>query len=254
MKSRALWFVLLIAGPAAAQIDLDTAPVGAAELRQRFNHSTNSFRDSSGSGLVTVSELSIPAKARKEFDRALESLRKQDVKKALEQLNKAVSIYPAFPGAYNNLGVVYARLGDAACERDALEKAIELNDHFALAYLNWARMSLANSDFGEAEAALTKVFNLDPSDPVATVLLAYSQFMQGRFEEAIATSARAHTLDQPHAFAHRVAARAFEKEQQWDRAAAELKMCLKEDPNGPRSDSVRRELEIVQAARSASAQ
>jgi Flp pilus assembly protein TadD len=254
MKSRALWLVLLIAGPAAAQIDLDTAPAGAAELQQRFNHSANSFRDSSGSGLVTVSELSIPAKARKEFDRALESLRKQNVKQALEQLNRAVSIYPAFPGAYNNLGVVYARLGDAVCEREALEKAIELNDHFALAYLNWARMSLANSDFRDAEAALNKVFNLDPSDPMATVLLAYSQFMQGRFEEAIATSARAHTLEQPHAFAHRVAARAFEKEQRWDRAFAELKMFLKEDPNGPGSDSVRRELAIVQAARSASAQ
>ena len=251
MKRRAWLFVVLIAGPAAAQIDLDMAPVGAAELQQRFNRSANSFRDSSSSGLVTVSELSIPAKARKEFDRALESLRKQDLKSALEQLNKAVSIYPAFPGAYNNLGVVYARLGDAVCERQALEKAIELNDHFALAYLNWARMSLANSDFRDAEAALSKVFKLDPSDPMATVLLAYSEFMQGHFEEAVATSGRAHRLEKPHAFAHRVAARALEKEGQWDRAVAELETCLKEDPNGPLSASVRRELEIVQGARSA---
>jgi len=251
MKRRAWLFVVLIAGPAAAQIDLDMAPVGAAELQQRFNRSANSFGDSSSSGLVTVSELSIPAKARKEFDRALESLRKQDLKSALEQLNKAVSIYPAFPGAYNNLGVVYARLGDAVCERQALEKAIELNDHFALAYLNWARMSLANSDFRDAEAALSKVFKLDPSDPMATVLLAYSEFMQGHFEEAVATSGRAHRLEKPHAFAHRVAARALEKEAQWDRAVAELETCLKEDPNGPLSASVRRELEIVQGARSA---
>jgi len=254
MKSRSLLFVILIAGPAAAQIELDMAPVGAAELQQRFNRSAHSLRDSSSSGLVTVSELSIPAKARKEFDRALESLRKQDIKQALEQLNKAVSIYPAFPGAYNNLGVVYARLGDAAGEREALQKAIELNDHFELAYLNWARMSLANSDFRDAEAALTKVFKLDAADPMATVLLAYSQFMQGHFEEAIATSGRAHTLEKPHAFAHRIAARAFEKEQQWDRAVAELQMFLKEDRSGPLSASARRELEIVRDAQSASAQ
>jgi Flp pilus assembly protein TadD len=254
MKGRAFLFALLLAGPAAAQIDVDMAPTGAAELQKRFNRTANSFRDFSGSGLVTVAELSIPAKARKEFDRALESLRKQDLKQALEQLHKAVSIYPAFPGAYNNLGVVYARLGDPACEREALQKAIELNDHFALAYLNWARMSLANSDFQDAEAALTKVFNLDPSDATAMVLLAYSQFVQGHFEQAVATSARAHASERPHAFAHRVAARALEQQRQWERAVAELKMFLKEDPNGPRSDSVRRELEIVQAAQSSSAQ
>jgi Flp pilus assembly protein TadD len=254
MKSRAFLFLLLIAGPAAAQSDVDIAPAGAAELQKRFNHAASSLGDSSSSGLVTVSELSIPAKARKEFDRALQSLGKQDLKHALERLNKAVEIYPAFPGAYNNLGVVCARLGDAACEREALARAIELNGHFILAYLNWARMSLANSDFKDAEAALTKVFNLDPSDATAMVLLAYSQFLQGHGQEAIATTGRAHTLGQPHAFAHRVAARAWEQERQWDRAVAELKMFLEEEPNGPRSDSVRRELEMVQAAQSASAQ
>jgi Flp pilus assembly protein TadD len=254
MKSRVFLFVLLIAGGAVAQIEADMAPAGAAELQKRFNQRANSLRDSSASGLVTVAELSIPAKARKEFDRALDSLRKQDVKHALEQLNKAVSIYPAFPGAYNNLGVVYARLGDPTCEREALEKAIALNDHFVLAYLNWARMSLANSDFSAAEAALTKVLNLDSSDPTAMVLLAYSQFVQGHYEEAVAISGRAHSLEKPHAFAHRVAARVFEQERHWDRAVVELKTFLQEDPNGPLSDSVRRELEIVQGVQSDPAQ
>ena len=254
MKSRAFLFVLLIAGPVAAQIDIDMAPAGAAELQKRFNHTTNSIPGFSSSGLVTVSELSIPAKARKEFDRALESLRKQDLKQALQQLKRAVAIYPAFSGAYNNLGVVCARLGEAACERGALEKAIELNDHFKLAYLNWARMSLANSDFKDAEAALTKVFNMDPSDATATVLLAYSQFAQGHWQEAIATSGKAHALEMPHAYVHRVAARAFEQQRQWDGAVAELKMFLKEDPTGPRSAAVRRELEMVQGTQSASAQ
>lgn len=254
MKSRALLFVLLIAGPVAAQVDIDMAPAGAAELQKRFNHSANSFPGFSGSGLVTVSELSIPAKARKEFDRALESLRKQDLKQALEQLNRAIAIYPAFSGAYNNLGVVYARLGEPASEREALEKAIELNDRFRLAYLNWARMSLTNSDFKDAEAALTKAFNLDPSDAAAMVLLAYSQFEQGHWQEAIAASGKAHALEKPHAFAHRVAARAFEQQRQWDGAVAELKMFLKEDPAGPLSDAVRRELKMVQGAKSAPAQ
>ena len=67
-------------------------------------------------------------------------------------------------------------------------------------------------------------------------------------------SGRAHLLEKPHAFAHRVAARAWEQERHWDRAVAELKRFLAEDPDGPLSDSVRRELEIVQGVQAASAQ
>lgn len=245
MTSRAFFTVLLFAGSAAAQIDM--SPTGAASLETKFNSPAGVYGSYSRRGLVTVTELSIPHKARKEFDQALESLRRQDDKQALQHLNKAVSICPEFPGAYNNLGVVYARLGDTANEREALQKAIELNDHFALAYLNWARMSLAASDFTNADAALNKVSALDPADPAAPVLLAYSRWKEGHLQDAIATAEKAHTLQKPHAFAHRVAARAFEEQRQYDRATAELKLYLKEDPAGPFSDSVRKELEIVQA-------
>lgn len=244
MTSRVFFVALLLTGCGAAQTDIDVSPSGPAALEKRFNSAASV---SPANGLVTVSELSIPAKARKEFDKGLDALRKGDLKQAARHLSEAIVIYPAFPGAYNNLGVVYARLGDTECERASLQKAIALNDHFELAYLNWARMSLASSDYANADTALGKVANLDPGDPTALVLLAYSEFMQGHLPKAIAASARAHALGKPHVFAHRVAARAFEQQQQFDRAIGELTSYLKEDPSGPLSDSVRRELEIVQA-------
>ncbi len=245
MTSRAFFAVLLLAGCAAAQIDM--VPEGASALEKRFNSPSSLYGSYSSTGLVTITELSIPAKARKEFDEGLECLRRQDAKQALRHLSKAVALHPAFPGAYNNLGVVYARLGDMAGEREALQKAIGLNDHFALAYLNWARMSLASSDFAGADAALDNVSTLDPKDPTAPVLLAYSQFMQGHFQEAIAISEKAHATEKPHSFAHRVAARAFEQGKQYDRAIAELKTYLQEDPDGPLSEATRKELKIVEA-------
>lgn len=241
MTSRTFFVVLLLAGYAAAQIDIDMSPSGPAALEQRLNSTARV-----SGAMVTVSELSIPAKARKEFDKGLDALQKQDLKQALQHLNKAVFIYPAFPGAYNNLGVVCARMGDTECERESLQKAIELNDHFELAYLNYARMSLATSDYAGANTALGKVSNLDPADPTALVLLAYSEFMQGHFREAISAGEKAHALGQLHSFGHRVAARAFEQERQFDRAISELNLYLKEDPSSPIADSVRKELEIVQ--------
>lgn len=242
MTSRTLFVVLLLAAAAAAQVDI--SPSLPAALEKRFNSTAGV---SAPAGLVTVAELSVPAKARKEFDKGLEELRKGDLKQSLRHLNGAVFIYPPFAGAYNNLGVVYARLGDAECERESLQKAIELNDRFELAYLNYARMSLATSDYAGANTALDKVAKLNPSDPTALVLLAYSEFMQGQLPEAIDASKRAHALDKPHAFAHRVAARVFEKQRQFERAVSELELFLKEDPSSPIADSIRKELGIVQA-------
>jgi tetratricopeptide (TPR) repeat protein len=249
MKSRA-FAVLLLAGSAFAQLDpsniqrLDMTSVPAPSRTKKSVFSEFGY---SQNAVVSVSEFSIPARARKEFDKSNEALRKEDFKLALHRLNQAVSICPEFASAYNNLGVVFARLGDAERERQSLQTAISLNDHFALAYLNWGRMDIGSSNFADAESALRKAVSLDSSDPIALVLLAYSELMQGKLQGTLATSEEAHRLAKPHAFAHRVAARAYEQQNQFDRAIAELKVSLEEEPTGSRADAARQELKTVQA-------
>ena len=97
--------------------------------------------------------------------------------------------------AYNNLGVIYSRLGDGVREREALEKAISLNDHLALAYANLGRMNLVSGEFKEAQTALDKASTFDPAVSMTLILLAYAEFKNQRFDEAIATTRRAHTMD-----------------------------------------------------------
>ena len=93
-------------------------------------------------------------------------------------------------------------------------------------------MEIADSNFADAECALSKASLLDQNDSTATILLAYSQFMQGHLQTAIASSQRAHKLGRPHAFAHRIAARGFVQLGQLDRAAEELRVAMEEDPAG----------------------
>ena len=59
-------------------------------------------------------------------------------------------MYPAYAGAYNNLGVIYFALGDDTRAQEALQKAISVNDHFAPAYVNLARLEIRAGDFPEA--------------------------------------------------------------------------------------------------------
>lgn len=228
---------------------LDIGPACFAEFEVKVKRSSDlewNFGAPSAA-LVSASDLGIPHRARKEVDKANELLRRQDLRLALQKLKNAIGIYPAYALAYNNLGVIYARLGDTVRERDALQEAISFNDHFALAYLNLGRMNVAAGDFPHAETMLQRAFGLDPTDVTALILLSYAELEDRSFDQAIATSRKAHALQKPHAVVHRVAARAFEQEGRGAEAIAELELFLEEEPSGPRADAAREELETVKA-------
>lgn len=197
--------------------------------------------------LVSASDLGIPARARRELDAAYKFFGKQDLSHAEQMLRKAIAIYPPFAVAYNNLGVIYARLGDSEREREALQKAISINEHFAPAYVNLGKMNIAAGDFGSAQTALTKASQFDPVDPATLILLAYAELMDRRFDEAVATSRKAHSLDKPHALVHRLAANALEQEQRANDAIAELQLFLAEEPTGPAADKARKDLAFLRA-------
>lgn len=231
--------------PPTPRVDVDTdadpvPPINAMSDRPRQPASAGAF--------VSVSSLAIPERARKELAKANQALVRQNWAQARDRLNKAISFYPAYADAYNNLAVAYGHLGEADQERQALESAIKLDDHFALAHLNFGRMDLEEGKLAEAETELNRAVTLAPQNPGTFVVLSYCQFLEKHFDDAIATSDEVHNLTAPHAVAHRVAARAFEQKRQFDGAVAELSLFLREEPEGPSAAAARKELEVVRAA------
>jgi tetratricopeptide (TPR) repeat protein len=197
----------------------------------------------SKSGTVSASDLNIPAKARKELDKANEAMGRQDWNKAAELLNQAIAIYPQYVGAYNNLGVVYSRLNDTAHEQEALEKAISLDEHFAPAYENLAKLYLRQKEFSQAETLLGKALTVDPNNGQNLTLLADTQYMERHYDDAIASARKAHGLPNVHpSVVHYIAGKAYEQENRKGEALAEFQTFLKEEPNGPRADHVRSDI------------
>ena len=194
------------------------------------------------SSFVAATDLGIPARAHKEFVKANELFDREEFANAIQKLNKAVAIYPPYAAAYNNLGVIYSRLGDVARSRNALQTALSINDHLAPAYVNLGRMNIRAGDFLGAEAMLVKASAFDPKNAMAFALLAYSELMVGRFDEAIVNSRKAHELQGPHAVVHQVAARAFAEKGQPEQAIAELELFLQEEPSGHRAEDARKQL------------
>lgn len=204
--------------------------------------------DSHGKPTISASDLNIPRKAAHEFDRASELMAEHQWKKAITQLNRALAIYPRYVQAYNNLGVAYGRLGDRASERTALEKAVSLNDHFAPAYVNLARMAIVDRDFPAAEALLERATGIDPGDADALLLLANVELLDGHYDQAIANSRKVHLMGgASHALVHYIAARAFEHESRVSEAAMEFEAFLSEEPSGDRANAVRKELSSLRA-------
>jgi tetratricopeptide (TPR) repeat protein len=204
--------------------------------------------------VVSVAELAIPAKAQKKLATAQEYFGRHNYDKAIRALKDAIAIYPSYAAAYNNLGVAYGLLGDRDKEREALQHAIAINDRCAQAHANLARMDMAASDFAGAEAEFSNAVFDDPTDATTLSLLAYAEFMNHHFNEALGTSRRAHALAAPHAYAHQVAAQIYEQMNDSANAIAELQQFLKEDPGGERAEMVRKELARVQASFQADAQ
>lgn len=208
----------------------------------------NSETDGSSDGpTVATVDLNIPKKAKKEFDKANEAIAQQDWSRARDELMKALAIYPQYADAYNNLGVVYARLEDPAHEREALQKAISLNDHLASAFVNLGKMEIKAHNFPEAEVQLEKAANIAPNDPQTLMLLANVELTNQHFDAAIEHCNKVHAM--PHdkeTLVHYIAARALEHENRFTDAAAELLTFLKEEPQGPRADAVRKELTALE--------
>lgn len=200
--------------------------------------------------MVSAVDLNVPDNARQEFDKASDLIAKENWWKAADKLDRAIALYPNYASAYNNKAVVLGRLGKRAEEREALLKAVSLNDHFADAYTNLARMDIVDKNFPEAETFLNKAAAADPSNPKTMTLLANVQLLNRHYEDAIASCKKVHAgpLQEAHALVHYIAARAFEHQNRPADARTELQTFLKEEPSGARADAVKKELTSVESA------
>ncbi|MGB7844836.1 MAG: tetratricopeptide repeat protein [Candidatus Acidiferrum sp.] len=197
--------------------------------------------------MVTVTELEVPKKASEELAKGNTEMQRSNWKRAAEHFNKAVSLYPQYASAYYNLSVAYYRLGQQDQQRDALHKALQINDHFLPVLVSLSHLDLAARNLTEARALLDKAVSLDPTNIEALALRVRVDFLQGDDEQAVADGHKAH--DMPHqgyATVHYTAAAALQRLNRIPEMLAELQMFLQEDPTNPSASYVRETIASLQ--------
>src|SRR5437868_3037289 len=188
--------------------------------------------DASKRGVFEAALASVPEAARDHYLQALQQLKLGDNKKAVEELNAAISGYDNFPLALNLLGVLYLRSGLANKAAQVFEKSTRLTPqdfparlHYGIALLNLRRYSDAEKEFRIA-------LGINNSIATAHMYLGITLAVQRKLEEGereLQTAINSKSAEV--ALAHRYLGGIFLERRDYKHAAEELETYLKLAPN-----------------------
>jgi len=131
-------------------------------------------------GPVPVSQLRIPSKALKEFERYQKAFHSGDLSTSVGHLQKALQIFPDFIQAHIALGLRFIQLGEYQKALTEHETALALDPRSAQThqYLSFTLLLLNRNQQGEAEAR--QALDLDSQSAAARYVLGRALVAQGR--------------------------------------------------------------------------
>ena len=198
------------------------------------------------SGVVSALDLAAPSKAVNEFNEGTALAHGRQSQEAIRHLEKAVKIYPSFVSAHDYLGMTYIDTDQPAKAKLEFETAVKLDDKFSGSWVNLGRLALSQSDYATAQSYLEKAAILRPSDPAVLTTLAYAQFNNYQYADAIQTVTKVHALSHPQAGnAHYISALAAVSLNETPMAKSEFAQFLVEDPNNPLADNARYNIDVL---------
>ena len=219
--------------PAAVELEIPTPVI--IELTRTIKPSRNA------PPVVSLREYMAPENARKEFDRARKEMHRRDCTKAIGHLENGLRAFGQDASALNDLGNCYRKLGKLDGAEESFKRAIALSDSAYIA-MNLAEVYTTQKRFKEAETVLLGAIQRTPQNGDAYYELAVAHFKEGRFEEAEMAALRAHAHPHRVADVHLLLAKVY-LHKNGGSAVEQLKLYLKEAPNGAESERVRKALE-----------
>jgi tetratricopeptide (TPR) repeat protein len=129
---------------------------------------------------VPVSQLRIPSKAIKEFERYEKAFHSGDVPTSMEHLQKALQIFPDFIQAHLALGLRFIQLGEYQKALTEQQAALALDLRSAQTHQNLAFTLILLNRYQEAEAEARQSLDLDSQLVASRYILGRALIAQGR--------------------------------------------------------------------------
>ncbi len=109
----------------------------------------------------------IPPEAQTLFEQAASVMAAGDFVDAELRFKEFVLLYPDYPGAWVNLGIIHAGNDNDESAREALDKALAVDPDYAPALNQLGMLLRRNGNFLEAEAAYLKAVTVSPDYALA---------------------------------------------------------------------------------------
>jgi tetratricopeptide (TPR) repeat protein len=236
MVCRKLIYRLRVIGPEIEEAIVDRVEPNRGDkyVNITLHKKGDKKRKKSGRSLISASGLKVPRKAMKAYEKGNDILKNSDVVEAEKYFREALRIYPQFEDAENRLGLVLMVQGKKEEGKAAFERAIKINDHYAAALVNLAKVAVDARNFKEAYGFSQKALSTEPLNPGALFVAIESAYFSGNYQEAVAYTRTLHTL--PHAkygLAHFLAGKALQAQKQDSPALIEYQTFVEEDPTDP---------------------
>jgi tetratricopeptide (TPR) repeat protein len=176
----------------------------------------------------------VPEDARAAYERAMKAVGKGQAEEAIGELKRALSVYPRYARALNDLGVLYLKLNRLDEAAETLTQAAKINKRFYFPRLNLGVVLNRQGKYAEAAEVLGQLYRESPNFPGAG--LTYADALVGvgqaqRAKQVLREALSGTGLDR----AAQVEARyklgmILSREENYADSAAELEKAAKIDP------------------------
>jgi tetratricopeptide (TPR) repeat protein len=217
-------------------------PINSAPRRYTVMITLQPKHDSgnrSRASVVNAALAEVPGTARTLYENALDLSKAGDSLKAIDNLKAAISLYPKFPLALNELGVQYLKLGQANKAVEPLKSASRLSPDAFTPKLNLGIALLETQQFVEAETQLREALKIT-SVPTAHMYLGLTLAHLHNVDEAekelrLAVELGGNRLG----LAHYYLGGLYWQKHDYHRAADELETYLRLTPSAQDAERVR---------------
>lgn len=184
---------------------------------------------------VSVAQYRVPKKARKEFKKAQEATEKRDIPRALEQVEKALTLHPDFAEALTLKAILMLDRSETDTAREAAEKAVAVDSSYGMGYLVLGAVYNAQGRYDDAIRTLDRGASLSPNAWQAYFELGKAYTAQKKYEVALKNLRKAESLAADrHPLINLVKAHALLGLNSFEEAMTELQAYLEHaggDPN-----------------------
>jgi tetratricopeptide (TPR) repeat protein len=206
---------------------------------------------------ISATTAMAPKDARKSFDKAKDSFKKQKWADAQKELEKAVAVYPKYAAAWHQLGLIQEKQNNIEAARKSYAEALAADAKFINPYLQLTQIAVKEQKWQDVADTTGRIVKLNPFDfPQAYFYNAVANFNLRKIDAAETSAREALKIDSEHRIvktSHLLGVILAQKED-YKGAAEQMENYLKFAPNANDADAVRKQLEEIKRFTGAPAQ